>query len=324
MRAPRAALPFRSVNVPGRQGYCAGLQRHHVLPRQLLDARGINDLIDEIGTDSLGFHDFRRNGLLLPATDEEAVRLGLPLHRGPHQSYNELVIERMGQIEAGWQRRRRGRQGDGALTEALCVSTCCSARCAGACSIRPTGAARRSTRAIRRSISGTSTAWPRRCGQKPKRLDPYPTRFAHRDGADFGPARGSRSEQCGAIVTDERHCDGPKSARPEGVALESPVAASQHLHGANQPALRAAFRHGAFQSNHGVQTWSDRRGERLTEKRRAVGGQRGGRSAVFGFEPVDPFGHAFDRLDRADTLARAPDILPRLGVGVAARTEIHL
>jgi hypothetical protein len=34
-----------------------------------------------------------------------------------------------------------------------------------------------------------------------------------------------------AIVTDERRCDGPKLARPFGVALESPGAASQHLHG---------------------------------------------------------------------------------------------
>lgn len=115
----RAALPFRSVNVRGSPGYNAGLQRHHVLPRQLLDARGITDLIEGVGVNTLGFHDFRRNGLLLPATDEAAMRLGLPLHRGPHQSYNELVIERMGQIEAGWQKRRRGRQGDRALIEAL-------------------------------------------------------------------------------------------------------------------------------------------------------------------------------------------------------------
>jgi hypothetical protein len=119
MSAPRAALPFRAVNVPGSRGYSAGLQRHHVLPRQLLDAPGITDLLDEIGVDTLGFHDFRRNGLLLPAIDEEALRLGLPLHRGPHQSYNELVIERMGQIEAGWQKRRRSRRGEGALCEAL-------------------------------------------------------------------------------------------------------------------------------------------------------------------------------------------------------------
>ncbi len=32
--------------------------------------------------------------------------LGLPLHRGPHRTYNELVIERVGQIEAGWAAQR--------------------------------------------------------------------------------------------------------------------------------------------------------------------------------------------------------------------------
>jgi hypothetical protein len=119
MRTRRAALPFRSVNIPGCAGYCACLQRHHLLPRQLLDVRGVAGLISEIGPDSVGFHDFRRNGLLLPATDETAVRLGLPLHRGPHHSYNDLVIERMGQIEAGWQKRRRERRGAGAAIEAL-------------------------------------------------------------------------------------------------------------------------------------------------------------------------------------------------------------
>jgi len=119
MKAPQAALPFRAVNMPGCAGYCAGLQRHHLLPRQALDVRGVASLIQEIGTDTVGFHDFRRNGLLLPATDETAVRLGLPLHRGPHHSYNDLVIERMGQIEAGWQKRRRGRRNTGARIEAL-------------------------------------------------------------------------------------------------------------------------------------------------------------------------------------------------------------
>lgn len=112
MTRPHTALPFRAVNVRGRRGYRAGLQRHHLLPRQVFDVAGLAELIDQMGPDALGFDDFRRNGLLLPATDDEARRLGLPLHRGPHQSYNELVIERIGQIEAGWQKRRR----DGATT----------------------------------------------------------------------------------------------------------------------------------------------------------------------------------------------------------------
>jgi hypothetical protein len=54
----------------------------------------------------LGFNDFRRNGLLLPAAAAVALRLKLPLHRGPHRHYNELVMERIGQIEHDWSAER--------------------------------------------------------------------------------------------------------------------------------------------------------------------------------------------------------------------------
>jgi hypothetical protein len=45
---------------------------------------------------------FRANGLLLPASDSAAIRIGLPLHRGPHRDYNNLVMERVGQVEQRW------------------------------------------------------------------------------------------------------------------------------------------------------------------------------------------------------------------------------
>lgn len=32
------------------------------------------------------------------------MRTGMPLHRGPHRRYNEMVIERVGQIENEWSR----------------------------------------------------------------------------------------------------------------------------------------------------------------------------------------------------------------------------
>lgn len=102
----RKALAFGSVNVAGRPGYAPGLQRHHLIPRQLLGSKALATMILCLGTDRLGFHDFRRNGLLLPACEVTARRIGLPLHRGPHRSYNELVMERAGQIEAGWARER--------------------------------------------------------------------------------------------------------------------------------------------------------------------------------------------------------------------------
>lgn len=102
----RSWLPFRAVNLRDRPGFDPGMQRHHLLPMQLLRQGGTAELFRAVGRDRLRFDDFRRNGLLLPATDGSALRVGLPLHRGPHRTYNELVSERVGQIEAGWARNR--------------------------------------------------------------------------------------------------------------------------------------------------------------------------------------------------------------------------
>jgi len=102
----RTAIAFRAVNRRGLADYDAGLQRHHLLPRQLLSQRCFGVMFDRIGRERVGFDDFRSNGLLLPARDEAAVRIGLPLHRGPHRDYNALVIERVGQIEQAWARLR--------------------------------------------------------------------------------------------------------------------------------------------------------------------------------------------------------------------------
>lgn len=103
----RAQIPFRKVNVRGTPGHDPGLQRHHLLPRQLLDVRCFGTLFDRIGRVPVGFDDFRANGLLLPATEDAVHRTGMPLHRGPHRQYNELVIERVGRIEAQWVEARK-------------------------------------------------------------------------------------------------------------------------------------------------------------------------------------------------------------------------
>ena len=42
----------------------------------------------------------------------------MPLHRGPHRVYNELVIERVGRIEAHWS-SAKGKDADAAMREAL-------------------------------------------------------------------------------------------------------------------------------------------------------------------------------------------------------------
>jgi hypothetical protein len=111
-------LPFRSVNRPGLPGYQPGLQRHHLLPCQILVRRSFSPLLAALGSERIGFDDFRRNGLLLPANDTSAAWLGLPLHRGPHRTYNELVFERLGRIEASWSLARRV-SADVAAIEAL-------------------------------------------------------------------------------------------------------------------------------------------------------------------------------------------------------------
>jgi len=63
-------------------------------------------MFESIGGSRYRFEDFRENGLLLPCDEPAALRMGLPLHRGPHRLYSELVIERVGQIEAAWSSMR--------------------------------------------------------------------------------------------------------------------------------------------------------------------------------------------------------------------------
>lgn len=114
----RTRLPFRAVNRRGRPDYDPGLQRHHLLPCQLLSRRCFGPLFEALGRERVGFDDFRANGLLLPARSEAAMRLGLPLHRGPHRIYNDMVIERVGQVEGDWARLREHAP-EAALEEAL-------------------------------------------------------------------------------------------------------------------------------------------------------------------------------------------------------------
>lgn len=102
----RARIPFRRVNELGSPEYDPELQRHHLLPRQLLNEHFFAPIFSQIGLDSVGFDDFRSNGLLLPTTESATIRTGMPLHRGPHRRYNEVVIERVGRIEATWSQER--------------------------------------------------------------------------------------------------------------------------------------------------------------------------------------------------------------------------
>ncbi len=102
--ARRQVIPFRTVNRKGQVGYDPNLQRHHLLPLQLLSTHCFGKMFYSLDCRKIGFDDFRANGLLLPSSEEATLRIGLPLHRGPHRQYNAMVIERVGQIEANWSR----------------------------------------------------------------------------------------------------------------------------------------------------------------------------------------------------------------------------
>lgn len=114
----RARVPFRAVNRRGTPEFDPAFQRHHLLPRQLLGRRCFGAMFDEIGRETVGFDDFRANGLLLPTTEAAALRSAMPLHRGPHRRYNEVVIERVGRIEAAWSTSRH-QEAERAFTDAL-------------------------------------------------------------------------------------------------------------------------------------------------------------------------------------------------------------
>jgi hypothetical protein len=75
-------------------------------------------MFESIGRVRVGFDDFRFNGLLLPANEQASLETGLPLHRGPHPIYTELVIERVGSIESRWELVQR-KDAETARNEAL-------------------------------------------------------------------------------------------------------------------------------------------------------------------------------------------------------------
>lgn len=100
-----APMPFSAVNRPDSSSYSRGLQRHHLVPRQVQRIATFRRMFASLGPEPIGMNDFRRNGMLLPASEGEAIRTGMPLHRGPHARYTAMVIERVGGIEHDWSRK---------------------------------------------------------------------------------------------------------------------------------------------------------------------------------------------------------------------------
>lgn len=97
---------FATVNRAGSACFREGWQKHHLLPRQTASRRGFVSLFAALRPAAVWIDDFDSNGVLLPATEEAASHARLPLHRGPHRVYNELVFERVGTIEMEWSQTR--------------------------------------------------------------------------------------------------------------------------------------------------------------------------------------------------------------------------
>jgi hypothetical protein len=207
------------------------MQRHHLLPRELLTARCFGPLFERIGRDRLGFEDFRRNGLLLPATERSAIHIGLPLHRGPHRDYNAMVCERVGTIEGRWAGRRLQRPDD-ALDEALMRLTLLQ----GALRRRLLAerAACGSTAAIPSApdgISPSSTPWQTCCGGTRRKAEAWrdkswesraianivsPSRFATRSAWSPGwvlKAMPTRERRCSTSRASPKRRKRPTCAR---------------------------------------------------------------------------------------------------------------
>ncbi|WP_245626605.1 AHH domain-containing protein [Croceicoccus naphthovorans] len=94
------------VNRPGSRGFRRDWQKHHLVPRQLLRVRSLAVMLSSVAPRAVWFDDFNANGILLPATEKAAMNNRLPLHRGPHRIYNELVLERVGAVEMEWSQAR--------------------------------------------------------------------------------------------------------------------------------------------------------------------------------------------------------------------------
>lgn len=72
-----------------------GYQRHHLIPVEVIRHPAFATLFALVSQVGFSPHDFASNGVCLPACERMAIRTGLPLHRGPHPHYTQLVGEQV-------------------------------------------------------------------------------------------------------------------------------------------------------------------------------------------------------------------------------------
>jgi hypothetical protein len=89
-------LSFRDVK---RRVKIPGFHCHHLIPLEIVEMPAFRTLFHGLGEKGIDFDNFRQNGMHLPCTEANAAAFRLPLHRGPHPVYNQIVCERIAAME---------------------------------------------------------------------------------------------------------------------------------------------------------------------------------------------------------------------------------
>jgi A nuclease family of the HNH/ENDO VII superfamily with conserved AHH len=90
---PSPPIRFHAVTLPS-----SDMHRHHIIPVRLFRRGSLSPFLKGLRAAGVMADDFAANGLFLPAAEETAAALRLPLHRGPHRHYSELVEARIAAI----------------------------------------------------------------------------------------------------------------------------------------------------------------------------------------------------------------------------------
>ncbi len=73
-------------------------QKHHIIPIEICKAAHFLRLFERIEKVGFDANDFSTNGIWLPCNERSATTHCLPLHRGPHRLYNEMVKDNVALI----------------------------------------------------------------------------------------------------------------------------------------------------------------------------------------------------------------------------------
>ena len=75
-----------------------GFQCHHLIPVKVCNMPALRTFFEKSRAYGFDPDDFGLNGMHLPCREKMAAAFGLPLHRGPHPAYNQMVAERLAAI----------------------------------------------------------------------------------------------------------------------------------------------------------------------------------------------------------------------------------